>query len=122
MNEFIINPWVIYIIELIDTLKIGLWILIGLSSVIFIVILHLLYDEDLIEDFEEDVPDRSKLIKRRNSLIILLLVMIFFNIVLPTKETMYKMLIASYVTKENVNIVESQFDKLIEKFSNELNK
>lgn len=37
------------------------------------------------------------------------------NFLLPSKETMYKMVAASYITKENIDVVGDEIDKITDK-------
>lgn len=44
------------------------------------------------------------------------------NFLLPSKETMYKMVAASYITKENIDVVGDEIDKITDKIIEKINK
>ena len=80
---YIINPWMFYLISLSDTLK---WAL-GIFAIIAIIASLLMYEEDV------------ELAKRA---FIVGCVSIIIWLFIPSKDTCYKMLIASQVTTENI--------------------
>ena len=81
---YIINPWMFYLISLSDTLK---WTL-GIFAIIAIIVSFLMYDDTKI-----------KLAKR---FFIAGCASIIIWLFVPSKDTCYKMLIASQVTTENI--------------------
>ena len=81
---YIINPWMFYLISLSDTLK---WAF-GIFAIIAIIVSFLMYDDTKV-----------KLAKRFFIASCISLVICLF---LPSKDTCYKMLIASQVTTENI--------------------
>ena len=81
---YIINPWMFYFISLSDTFK---WTF-GIFAIIAIIVSFLMYDDKNV-----------KLAKRFFIASCISLVICLF---LPSKDTCYKMLIASQVTTENI--------------------
>ena len=81
---YIINPWMFYFISLSDTLK---WAL-GIFAIIAIIASFFIYDDKNV-----------KLAKR---VFIAGCVSIIIWLFIPSKDTCYKMLIASQVTTENI--------------------
>lgn len=108
--EPLISPMYLYLIDLLNTVRdisfIGLLLF---ATICFLAMLTF---------FEEDGTNSSKNVSSENDEIeltekdkILILKILFFifavflilYIVIPTKDTMYKMLISSYITPDNIN-------------------
>lgn len=100
----IINPWIFYLIDVLSSLK-------GISSIIAAVVLFGMAALGLVtavakseccydEDSARFVASSIKLFKK---LLIVLCVSTGVYTVTPSEETMYKMLVAQYVTYENVD-------------------
>lgn len=110
----IINPWLFYLIELFEGIK-GLSELVLAGLVVVLSISIPLYIVDV-----GDGLFTKKFFKRvAISAIISCIVMI----VIPSKETMYKMIVAKNVTYENVEIasetIKDSVDYIIEKMRGE---
>lgn len=82
---YIINPWIFYFISLSDTLK---W---AFGIFVIIAIIGLLY-----------VYDECKNVKLAKKVFIIGCISLVICLFLPSKDTCYKMLIASQVTTENI--------------------
>lgn len=93
--HYIINPWIFYILYLADSVKI-VCVLFLILSVLGFVAYCFAYDDFLEED---KYPSPVTLIRKFKIPLILSIVFIVF---VPTSETVYKMLIASQVTTENI--------------------
>jgi len=93
--HYIINPWIFYILYLADSVKI-VCVLFLILSVLGFVVYCFAYDDFLEED---KYPSPVTLLRRFKIPLILSIVLIVF---VPTSETVYKMLIASRVTTENI--------------------
>ena len=117
----IINPLVFYLIELlndIDTI-LGIFIVIFISLLIILIIMYFsCYD---FYDKDDDIIKSTKSWIKRS--IIGLIITGLFVTVIPTKETMYQMLVANYVTYENVenasDIIKDSVDYIFEKLDKE---
>lgn len=100
----IINPWIFYFIDVLSSLKgitltaivITLFGSIGLGT--YIVVYQSCYCYG-----EEDHRLIAKLTKILKKVLIVLCIITGVYTVTPSEETMYKMLVAQYVTYENVD-------------------
>ena len=94
MNDYIINPMWFYLVSLAYNIR--------ALCVCFIVVLSIvaaIYGAFIVEcDFEDDEKKYIKTLKR---CVIGLLVSAIVFVVLPSRETMYQMLIAKYATYGN---------------------
>lgn len=105
----IINPWLFYLIELFNNLRI-VSVLVCFIAAMLIVAFILVYDD------EKDL----KIIKL---LIYISISCISILILTPTKETCYKMLVSSVVTTDNIDnateIIKNNVDYIFDKFNEE---
>lgn len=100
----IINPWIFYVIDVLSSLKgitltaivITLFGSIGLGTYIVVYQSSYCYGE-------EDRHLIAKLTKILKKVLIVLCIITGVYTVTPSEETMYKMLVAQYVTYENVD-------------------
>lgn len=93
--HYIINPWIFYLLYLTDSVKIVCSIFL-IFSVIGIATYSLMYADFLYGD---KYPSPGTLLRKFKIPLILSIVLIVF---VPTSETVYKMMIASQVTTENI--------------------
>lgn len=104
--DYIVNPWLIYLIGTLNVIKCVLLITIGLS---FIFLCFFIDDEYSIDK------------KYRKPAVAVMLVSTLLFILVPNSDTGYKMLAASIVTKQNIDGVteysQKQLDVIIEKIS-----
>lgn len=100
MNEYIINPWLIYLADILPCL--GFFCVI--SGIVTIALA-------CVASSESD--------KAARNLVIISLVLFFIDILIPSRETIYSMAIASQVTTENIEIakdtIKSGVDYIFEK-------
>ena len=100
----IINPWIFYLIDVLSSLKensaivagIALFISIGVGIVTVIAKIESYYDDDYARF-------TAPLIKTLKKLLIVVCISFGVYTITPSEETMYKMLVAQYVTYENVD-------------------
>lgn len=119
----VINPALIYLSEVANSLKI-------MSTIIFILLLlgyavvTIVGFYNILENMEygQDDCDYKRGIEALNiskKLIIPLVISFMLTIVVPSKETIYKMMISNLVTYENVDMttetLEEAFDHVIDK-------
>ena len=91
----IINPLWFYLISVSSNLQIVCGVIAGLALVIiFISILMYPILEDMGAEFKS----------WRTKLVIIGIVCAFVNILAPSKETCYQMMVASLITKENIEM------------------
>lgn len=129
MDEPIINPWVFYYIDTLSSLSCLFSILTLVSILCFIINWSCLGDEIANIEFERKCGIEREVTQKRTTAYIVwvkrlataIFVFGFLSIILPSKDTMYKMLIAQYTTKQNaqngVEFVIDVVDKAIEKFN-----
>ena len=102
--EPIVNPYIFYIISVFNSIF-------NISVLIFIITvfygMHLRYEIRLTKE-KWDYLEKWNInnYKQLRKCGIVLAVMIVFMIVIPTEETMYKMLAASYITPDNIQTVQ----------------
>lgn len=108
----IINPWLFYLVDMIGSFQI-LSILIVLLIIISFAIEILKYDEAM------DELDEVKVIKTLKKKVIVIALLITFAIFLPSKDTCYKMMVASQITDNNIqnaeDVIKDSVDYIFEK-------
>ena len=114
MMKPIINPWLFYLTDVLSGIK---WLLVVFFAVVLF--LYLLAFCFYVLDMSE-LPRWHKL---KN--IVFLVIPIIIGLLIPTEKTVYKMLIASYTTPNNIEYVKETgkdlVDYIIEK-ANELER
>lgn len=106
----IISPWLIYLISVINSIRIFAFIL-GLS---FSIPLLIYFVSDFFNYINEDILfpyqlDQYEKIKEKNAkqikkYFILCLTFILIGLLIPSKETLITMLIANVITPDNINM------------------
>ena len=97
----IISPWIFYLINVFDTLKqIGIIVVLVLGFVIVLSLCSLFCNFEHYSDGKE-AWEEYKWIKK---FIIGFIVSVLLVVFIPSKQTMYTMLVADNVTYENVEI------------------
>lgn len=110
----IINPMYLYLIEVLHNLDV-------INNIIFIVLMFItlvtvvMY---IIDDYarEQLKPYKGKII----ALFPVFLISGMIAVLVPTKDAMYKMLIASYVTTDNIQIVNEAIKTNLQDYLNML--
>lgn len=114
MMKPIINPWLFYFIDVLSGIK---WLLVVFFALALFI--YLLAFSFYVLDMQE-LPDWHKL---KN--IVFLVIPIIIGLLIPEEKTVYKMLIASYTTPNNIEYVKETgkdlVDYIIEK-ANELER
>lgn len=112
MNEPIISPWIIYIIDVCNSISemAMFFSVLGVFAIVFVSIYIIAADNAFV-----DFIRYKKLLKR---LTIFTTAFIIVAIIIPDKRVGYTMLATQYVTKENVlnavDITEKIVNKIIE--------
>ena len=110
----IINPWLFYLVDMIGSFQI-LSILIVLLIIISFAIEILKYDEAMDELY------KVKVIKTFKKKVIVIALLITFAIFLPSKDTCYKMMVASQITDNNIqkaeDTIKNSVDYIFEKIN-----
>lgn len=113
MNEPLINPLIFYLIDLISNIREIACVCSGLSGIIFVATYIVKLDNEHDLGYYEELGKTSaanaiKLKIERNNAHLKILSMVLFSmmtfaVILPSNQTMYKMLAAQYITKHNIN-------------------
>lgn len=130
MEDMIINPMWIYAIETIDNFGFALRVAIVVCVGAMLIVYLCKYDEEEMErlarfrritEFDtmqerettinEYIEWADKIIKRGIVAIVTMLVICIF---IPSKQTMYAMLVSSYITKQNVEILKGDITKSVD--------
>lgn len=111
----IINPWTFYIIDLLDKFR-------EVSVVIFWVVIFTILIVGFFALLEGDYWEDETILKLKKAFkfsIITLIVSSLMYVAIPSKDVMYKMLVAKYVTYENVdkatNTIKDSVDYIFDK-------
>ena len=112
----IINPWLFYLVDCIDGLKM-LCILVVTVLVFAIGIITI-----IINDLWSDQEEEEKSAKRTRKILILFSILLLVVIpFIPRKETCYKMMIASQITDTNIqkaeDVIKNSVDYIFEKIN-----
>lgn len=110
----IINPWLFYIVDVIDSFKFTIFLLLMLFTLIFGV-------QAVIENNNEE--DEVKVIKVIKKMFIVVTLGLTFSTFIPSKKTCYQMMVASQVTEENIqkaeDVIKDSVDYIFEKINKE---
>lgn len=110
----IINPMYLYLIEVLHNLDvINNLVFVVLASIMLITGVMYIIDEYAREQLE---PHKGKVI----ALFVAFLISSMIAVLVPTKDAMYKMLIASYVTTDNVQMVNEAIKTNLQDYLNML--
>ena len=113
----IINPWLFYLVDVINNFKTSclallLIIVIGFGSTVLI---------EVGEAKDELELDAVKVIKTLKRMAVVGVLLMTLNMLLPSKKTCYQMMIASQVTEENIqkaeDTIKSSVDYIFEKIN-----
>ena len=106
----VISPWLIYLISVINSIRIFAFIL----GLVFSIPLLIYFVSDFFNYINEDILfpyqlDEYEELKKRNSkqikkYFILCLTFILVGLLIPSKETLITMLIANVITPDNINM------------------
>ena len=118
----IINPWLVYIISVVDNVKFFIALLLVIFFVIVPIFIFTIFDAYEYEDEDGYVKSKKGLKKIIIGLIICSSLMVF----IPSKETMYTMIVLDNVTpnnvqkfgengKEIIDYIVKQVDKVVNK-------
>lgn len=105
--EPIVSPWLIYGIEMLNSLKIVVTIGCILSTIMFIAMFIFSHDEI---NSKEDRIATKKIMRIPATIAVVLMLS---SVLLPSQETAYKMLMASYVTPNNIHEVGKEANEAV---------
>ena len=119
----IINPWIFYLIDVLSTLKHNSAILAGVSILAFCgtcLIAAIAKSESHYDDDSARLAALS--VKALKKILIVICISAGVYTVTPSEETMYKMLVAQYVTYENVDKATESIKEGVDYIFKKLNK
>lgn len=110
----IINPMYLYLIEVLHNLDvINNIILVVLAAMVFVVGAAYIFEERTREELNQH---KGKII----ALFVVFVTSVMIAVLVPTKDAMYKMLIASYVTTDNIQLVNDAIKTNLQDYLNML--
>ena len=119
----IINPWIFYLIDVLSTLKHNSAIIAGVSILAFCgtcLIAAIAKSESHYDDDSARLATLS--VKALKKILIVICISAGVYTVTPSEETMYKMLVAQYVTYENVDKATESIKEGVDYIFKKLNK
>lgn len=113
----IINPWLFYLVDVIGNFKSACFVLILLIVIGFGATVLI----EIGETADELELDEAKVIKTLKKMAIVVVLLMTFNMLLPSKKTCYQMMIASQVTDNNIqkaeDVIKDSVDYIFEKIN-----
>lgn len=113
----IINPWMFYLVDVINNFKTACFVLILLIVIGFGAITLI----EIGETADELELDEAKVIKTLKKMAIVVVLLMTFNMLLPSKKTCYQMMIASQITDNNIqkaeDVIKDSVDYIFEKIN-----
>lgn len=113
----IINPWLFYLVDVIGNFKSACFVLILLIVIGFGAITLI----EIGEAADELELDEAKVIKNLKKMAIVVVLLMTFNMLLPSKKTCYQMMIASQITDNNIqkaeDVIKNSVDYIFEKIN-----
>lgn len=114
MNQ-IISPWIFYLIDTLENINICLDLV--LTALVFITVIRFIMNLDLKDD---------SIYKKKNKRhIIAMCIVLATTAIIPSKETMYTMLVSNYVTYDNIekasNVIKDSVDYIFDKLEDKQN-
>lgn len=119
MNDPIISPWMIYLIDTTDSL-----LKVTCPLAIFAVVVSVILFIEAGHTYDED--DAEKSLKRAKMFLLIGIMSSLLVVFIPTPRTIYKMMAAHYVTPANIQatgeFADKTVDKVIDKITNAIQK
>ena len=109
--EPIINPWLIYAVNICGSLK-------EVAKIITILITLPISIIGMNITMEVNEKDKKFYIRIEKYLIGAFVVLLFLSVAIPTKETCLAMLAAYYITPDNIQVVQGNIVDFVEQLSN----
>lgn len=116
--EPIINPWVFYLIDVVDSIKSVLWCIGGIFFCTLIV--YFIGYMSCDDGCRGDEKKKEKCVKYAIVSIGVLVIVGVLNIAIPSKTTMYQMLAARYLTTDNIGSAQNNVVELVGRIVKEI--
>ena len=112
----IINPWMFYLVDFLDELK--MLCILAVPLLLFVIVIITIMIDDLKPNKEKEL----KSYRRTRKIVILFSISILIVIpFIPSKETCYKMMVASQITDNNIqkaeDTIKNSVDYIFEKIN-----
>ena len=112
----IINPWLFYLVDCIDGLK--MLCILAVPLLLFVIVIITI----MIDDLEPNMEKELKSAIRTRKIVILFSISILIVIpFIPSKETCYKMMVSSQITDTNIqkaeDTIKNSVDYIFEKIN-----
>ena len=118
MSEYIIDPKWFYFVDMLNDLECAICVITGVLTVGILIILIIASTKIFDGWSDEDRDLWKKLAKKAIRLSVIPICMIFIIVLIPSKETMYEMMMAKYITHENISFsveaIKSAVDYIVE--------
>lgn len=115
MNELIISPWIFYWMSVVDNLR---SLLFCIGTVAFATALWLCLD--WIVEVCSGKNDSAKHIQKVKTLACIGLVCFVLFSFIPSEKTLTRMIVASYVTPQNIEIMQGEANKSVDYLINKI--
>ena len=119
----IINPWLFYLVDCLDGLKMVCIIAVPVLVIVIAILSYIIEDLGLdIDDLGLNRENELKSAIRTRKIVIFLSILILIVIpFIPSKETCYKMMVSSQITDNNIqkaeDVIKDSVDYIFEKIN-----
>ena len=119
----IINPWLFYLVDCLDGLKMVCIIAVPVLVIVIAVLSYIIEDLGLgIDDLGLNKENELKSAIRTRKIVIFFSILILIVIpFIPSKETCYKMMVSSQITDNNIqkaeDVIKNSVDYIFEKIN-----
>jgi uncharacterized membrane protein YozB (DUF420 family) len=122
--NYLIDPMVFYLISVLSNLSfvfgmLLFLVLVALLLFSIILILYLINDYNFSEESVEEMFSKIKKIKKRY-FVIPIVIITLLAIIIPSEETMTKMLVASQLNEQNYTMAKEEIIELIDYISEKI--
>lgn len=118
MNEPIISPWIFYAADVVFSINLVINVLVLILCIATAIAFCDYMSNRSPYKETETIQNR----KTFHSLLKILIVVTILNIMIPSKDTFYKMIATSYVTPANIEMIGDNVDKIADKIVDKINK
>lgn len=112
----IINPWIFYLADTLETLKIVAVFITGATGLGTLI----MYGLALEDSFDEE--EFKNYIKKIKKCFIVFIISLIFAIFLPMQDTVYKMLIANYITEDTLAKGKEEAKEIVDYIAEKMDK
>lgn len=114
MSEPIISPWIVYAIDVATNFKAALDFSTILLVIAFLVFVIAFFVTTAVGDCD-DIKLLQKVTKHKRKMCIALAVCVILEIITPTKQAMQTMVVLSFVTPDNIALVQDNIIDFVER-------